>query len=156
MHLCGLSLIPLLISTYHNANNTFTKKYTNTPIDKYLSLITVSLYDSLLDGSISSKDINSISNSYSLRHKNTTGIANKDDSNKGTLSNSFSRTGINDTGDSVLRGAGKLKVKGLESKKLIDSSDSKDSGLNSSDSFVNEGSKPKRDKPLIRLDKLFG
>ncbi|GAA2958642.1 hypothetical protein GCM10019995_11850 [Lactobacillus kefiranofaciens subsp. kefirgranum] len=144
-----------MISTYHNANNTFTKKYTNTPIDKYLSLITVSLYDSLLDGSISSKDINSISNSYSLRHKNTTGIANKDDSNKGTLSNSFSRTGINDTGDSVLRGAGKLKVKGLESKKLIDSSDSKDSGLNSSDSFVNEGSKPKRDKPLIRLDKLL-
>ena len=116
----------------------FIRSISTAPIDKQLSLITTSMYDSLLDGGISSNDLSILGNNYSLLS-----IGNKDylsiNSNK-TSSSSKYKNAVNDKAKEAEGGA-------IESSYLDKESDFKVSG-----SIIDESGKPRDRKKQGRLN----
>jgi hypothetical protein len=117
----------------------FIRSISTAPIDKQLSLITTSMYDSLLDGGISSNDLSILGNNYSLLS-----IGNKDylsiNSNKtSSLSSKFKNT-VND------------KAKGAEGGAIESSYLDKESDFKVSGSIIDESGKPRDRKKQGRLN----
>ena len=111
----------------------FIRSISTAPIDKQLSLITTSMYSSLLDGGIDSNDLSILGNNYSLLS-----IGNKDylsinDNKTSSLSSKFKNT-VND------------KVKGAEGGAIESSYLDKESELKVSGSAINESGKPRNRK----------
>jgi hypothetical protein len=116
----------------------FIRSISTAPIDKQLSLITTSMYSSLLDGGIDSNDLSILGNNYSLLS-----IGNKDylsiNDNK-TSSSSKYKNAVNDK-------AKEAEGKAIESSYLDKESDFKVSG-----SIMDESGKPRDSKKQGRLN----
>ena len=111
----------------------FIRSISTAPIDKQLSLITTSMYSSLLDGGIDSNDLSILGNNYSLLS-----IGNKDylsinDNKTSSLSSKFKNT-VNE------------KAKGAEGGAIESSYLDKESELKVSGSAINESGKPRNRK----------
>ena len=111
----------------------FIRSISTAPIDKRLSLITTSMYSSLLDGGIDSNDLSILGNNYSLLS-----IGNKDylsinDNKTSSLSSKFKNT-VNE------------KAKGAEGGAIESSYLDKESELKVSGSAINESGKPRNRK----------
>lgn len=111
----------------------FIRSISTAPIDKQLSLITASMYTSLLDGGIDSNDLSILGNNYSLLS-----IGNKDylsinENKTSSLSSKFKNT-VNE------------KVKGAEGGAIESSYLDKESELKVSGSAINESGKPRNRK----------
>ena len=120
-------------------HHSFIRSISTAPIDKQLSLITISTYSSLLDGGISSNDLSILGNNYSLLS-----IGNKDylsiNSNKtSSLSSKFKNT-VND------------KAKGAEGGAIESSYLDKESDFKVSGSIIDESGKPRDSKKQGRLN----
>ena len=116
----------------------FIRSISTAPIDKQLSLITTSMYSSLLDGGIDSNDLSILGNNYSLLF-----IGNKDylsiNDNK-TSSSSKYKNAVNDK-------AKEAEGEAIESSYLDKESDFKVSG-----SIIDESGKPRDSKKQGRLN----
>ena len=117
----------------------FIRSISTAPIDKQLSLITTSMYSSLLDGGIDSNDLSILGNNYSLLS-----IGNKDylsinDNKTSSLSSKFKNT-VNE------------KAKGAEGGAIESSYLDKESELKVSGSIIDESGKPRDSKKQGRLN----
>lgn len=117
----------------------FIRSISTAPIDKQLSLITASMYTSLLDGGIDSNDLSILGNNYSLLS-----IGNKDylsinDNKTSSLSSKFKNT-VNE------------KAKGAEGGAIESSYLDKESELKVSGSAIKESGKPRDRKKQSELN----
>ena len=117
----------------------FIRSISTAPIDKQLSLITTSMYSSLLDGGIDSNDLSILGNNYSLLS-----IGNKDylsinDNKTSSLSSKFKNT-VNE------------KAKGAEGGAIESSYLDKESELKVSGSIIDESGKLRDSKKQGRLN----
>lgn len=117
----------------------FIRSISTAPIDKQLSLITTSMYSSLLDGGIDSNDLSILGNNYSLLS-----IGNKDylsinDNKTSSLSSKF-KNAVNE------------KAKGAEGGAIESSYLDKESELKVSGSAIKESGKPRDRKKQSELN----